>query len=69
MLLMHHLIAHKVWYHKCDSRGRGCYNSELTEHGGCAIWYNEMQVRFKNPLISFSHSVHKCLTCKDWVLH
>eukprot|EP00794_Sanderia_malayensis_P018921 gene18921-20825_t len=33
----------KVWYHKCESRGRGCYNTRLVEQGGCSIWYNEMQ--------------------------
>lgn len=33
----------KVWYHKCESRGRGCYNTALIDHGGCAIWYNEIQ--------------------------
>jgi len=33
----------KVWYHKCESRGRGCYNSKLLNQGGCAIWYDEVQ--------------------------
>nr|CAB3236898.1 ATP-dependent RNA helicase DDX1-like [Phallusia mammillata] len=32
----------KVWYHSnCNTRGRGCYNTELTDRGGCCIWYNE----------------------------
>ncbi|CAK8692162.1 unnamed protein product [Clavelina lepadiformis] len=32
----------KVWYHSnCNSRGRGCYNTDLTDRGGCCIWYNE----------------------------
>ena len=34
----------KVWYHKCESRGKNCNNTRLVEHGGCSIWYNEMQV-------------------------
>ena len=33
----------QVWYHKCPNRGRGCYNTQLLEDGGCAIWYNEQQ--------------------------
>ncbi|KAG5452564.1 ATP-dependent RNA helicase ddx1 [Clonorchis sinensis] len=32
----------QVWYHSnCPTRGRGCYNTRLVEHGGCCIWYNE----------------------------
>ena len=32
----------KVWYHSnCRNRGKGCYNTELTDYGGCCIWYNE----------------------------
>ena len=32
----------KVWYHSnCNNRGRGCYNTNLTDQGGCCIWYNE----------------------------
>ncbi|CAL1532900.1 unnamed protein product [Lymnaea stagnalis] len=35
----------KVWYHSnCNSKGRGCYNTNLTDHGGCCIWYNEPQL-------------------------
>ena len=35
----------QVWYHTCPSRGKSCRNTSLVENGGCAIWYNEMQVR------------------------
>lgn len=39
-------IPEKVWYHSnCPNRGKGCYNTQLVEKGGCAIWYNEPQVR------------------------
>ncbi|GFR65853.1 ATP-dependent RNA helicase DDX1 [Elysia marginata] len=32
----------KVWYHSnCNTRGRGCYNTNLTDYGGCCIWYDE----------------------------
>ena len=34
----------KVWYHSCPSKGKSCYNAELKEYGGCAIWYDEKQV-------------------------
>ncbi|CAG5135712.1 unnamed protein product, partial [Candidula unifasciata] len=35
----------KVWYHSnCSSKGRGCYNTNLTDQGGCCIWYNEPQL-------------------------
>uniref|UniRef100_A0A0B7AKG3 ATP-dependent RNA helicase n=1 Tax=Arion vulgaris TaxID=1028688 RepID=A0A0B7AKG3_9EUPU len=35
----------KVWYHSnCTSKGRGCYNTNLTDNGGCCIWYNESQL-------------------------
>ncbi|XP_077982085.1 ATP-dependent RNA helicase DDX1-like [Glandiceps talaboti] len=37
-------VPEKVWYHGCPSRGRGCHNTELTDYGGCCIWYNEMQL-------------------------
>ncbi|XP_066913617.1 ATP-dependent RNA helicase DDX1-like [Clytia hemisphaerica] len=33
----------KVWYHKCESRGRNCRNTRLLEKGGCTIWYDEMK--------------------------
>lgn len=32
----------KVWYHKCESRGRNCRNTKLLEKGGCTIWYDEI---------------------------
>jgi len=31
----------KVWYHKCDNRGKGCTNTKLVTQGGCTIWYDE----------------------------
>ncbi|OQR75005.1 ATP-dependent RNA helicase DDX1-like, partial [Tropilaelaps mercedesae] len=35
-------VDEKVWYHSnCHNRGRGCYNTKLTDMGGCCIWYNE----------------------------
>ncbi|KAL5021782.1 hypothetical protein ScPMuIL_000937, partial [Solemya velum] len=35
-------VKEKVWYHSnCSNRGRGCYNTNLTDVGGCCIWYNE----------------------------
>ncbi|XP_071864973.1 ATP-dependent RNA helicase Ddx1 [Bombus fervidus] len=36
-------VPEKVWYHGewCPSRGRNCYNTNLTDKGGCCIWYNE----------------------------
>ncbi|CAG5928137.1 unnamed protein product [Menidia menidia] len=34
----------KVWYHVCQNRGRGCYNTQLKEDGGCTIWYNEKEL-------------------------
>ena len=33
----------KVWYHQCPSRGKQCNNTNLTDHGGCCKWYDEMQ--------------------------
>jgi ATP-dependent RNA helicase DDX1 len=39
-------VKEKVWYHSnCSNRGKGCYNTNLTDRGGCCIWYNEQQVR------------------------
>lgn len=34
-----------MWYHGewCKSRGRNCWNTNLTDNGGCCIWYNEPQ--------------------------
>lgn len=38
-------VPEKVWYHSnCRNRGKNCYNTELVEQGGCAIWYNEVQL-------------------------
>ncbi|XP_071057993.1 ATP-dependent RNA helicase DDX1-like isoform X2 [Pseudochaenichthys georgianus] len=34
----------KVWYHVCTNRGRGCYNTQLKENGGCTIWYKEKEL-------------------------
>ncbi|KAI4475543.1 hypothetical protein M0802_015111, partial [Mischocyttarus mexicanus] len=36
-------VPEKVWYHGewCHSRGRNCHNTNLTDQGGCCIWYNE----------------------------
>lgn len=37
-------IPEKVWYHSnCASKGRNCFNTNLTDRGGCCIWYNEPQ--------------------------
>lgn len=38
-------VPEKVWYHSnCRSRGKNCFNTNLVEHGGCCIWYNEVQL-------------------------
>lgn len=35
-------VKEKVWYHSnCNNRGKGCYNTNLTDYGGCCIWYDE----------------------------
>uniref|UniRef100_A0A1I8PRU1 ATP-dependent RNA helicase n=1 Tax=Stomoxys calcitrans TaxID=35570 RepID=A0A1I8PRU1_STOCA len=36
-------VPEKVWYHGdwCKTRGRNCYNTNLTDNRGCCIWYNE----------------------------
>ncbi|XP_023221949.1 ATP-dependent RNA helicase DDX1-like [Centruroides sculpturatus] len=37
-------VPEKVWYHSnCSSKGRNCWNTRLTDEGGCCIWYNEPQ--------------------------
>lgn len=36
-------VPEKVWYHSCPSKGKNCWNTRLTDSGGCCIWYNEMQ--------------------------
>ncbi len=35
----------KVWYHGqwCKSRGRGCYNTKLTDVKGCCTWNDDMK--------------------------
>lgn len=39
-------VPEKVWYHGewCKTRGRNCYNTNLTDVRGCCIWYNEKNV-------------------------
>ena len=51
---------YKVWYHKCESRGKNCNNSRLLEQGGCSIWYNEMQVSETNFVFKY---------IKKYILH
>ena len=36
-------MPEKVWVHGqwCKSRGKNCYNTRLTDRGGCCIYYNE----------------------------
>lgn len=36
-------VPEKVWYHGewCSSRGRNCWNTNLTDVKGCCMWYNE----------------------------
>ncbi|KAF5287984.1 hypothetical protein FQA39_LY15566 [Lamprigera yunnana] len=38
-------VPEKVWYHGewCQSRGRNCWNTNLTNVKGCCMWYNESQ--------------------------
>jgi len=38
-------VPEKVWYHGqwCQSRGKNCYNTNLTDVKGCCMWYNEPQ--------------------------
>jgi ATP-dependent RNA helicase DDX1 len=39
-------VPEKVWYHGqwCSSRGKSCWNTNLTAQKGCCIWYNEPNV-------------------------
>ena len=39
-------LPEKVWFHGewCKSRGRNCFNTKLTDRGGCCIYYNEPQL-------------------------
>lgn len=41
-------VPEKVWYHGqfCQTRGKGCSNTNLLERKGCCIWYNEQVVSF-----------------------
>lgn len=36
-------VPEKVWYHGqwCNSRGKNCWNTNLTDVKGCCMWYNE----------------------------
>lgn len=36
-------VPEKVWYHGqwCSSRGKNCWNTNLTDVKGCCMWYNE----------------------------
>ncbi|EAA13221.5 ATP-dependent RNA helicase Ddx1 [Anopheles arabiensis] len=36
-------VPEKVWYHGqwCSSRGKNCWNTELTDVKGCCMWYDE----------------------------
>ncbi|GIY53024.1 ATP-dependent RNA helicase DDX1 [Caerostris extrusa] len=48
-------VPEKVWYHSnCSSRGKNCWNTQLTDRGGCCIWYNEPQ---------FLADIEEHLTC------
>lgn len=31
----------KVWYHTCTNKGKGCSNREVTDKGGCTVWFDE----------------------------
>jgi len=48
---------HKVWYHKCESRGRNCKNTKLLGNGGCTIWYDEIGVRNFSFIYSIGYFV------------
>ncbi|XP_035714704.1 ATP-dependent RNA helicase Ddx1 isoform X2 [Folsomia candida] len=39
-------VPEKVWYHGqwCSSRGKNCWNTNLTDRKGCCVWYNEQQI-------------------------
>ena len=40
----HVAIKGVIRYHTCASRGKSCANTKLVDQGGCAIWYNELEV-------------------------
>ncbi|VDP01604.1 unnamed protein product [Soboliphyme baturini] len=37
-------VPEKVWYHQCNTRGKGCNNTTLVEQGGCGLWLNETEM-------------------------
>jgi ATP-dependent RNA helicase DDX1 len=37
-------VKEKVWYHKCNNRGKGCNNRSDPNEGGCTEWYNESEL-------------------------
>lgn len=47
-------VPEKVWFHGewCPSRGRNCRNTDLTDRGGCCVWYNEPRVSGVNLKLS-----------------
>lgn len=55
-------VPEKVWYHGewCSSRGRNCRNTNLTDNGGCCIWYNE-----KNLLAEIEEHLNVTITQVD----
>lgn len=46
-------VPEKVWYHGewCSSRGRNCWNTNLTTVKGCCTWINEKTVIFSFPIL------------------
>lgn len=55
-------VPEKVWYHGewCKSRGRNCWNTNLTDVKGCCVWYNEPQVKkFISKLKSYRYYAKK----------
>lgn len=61
-------VPEKVWYHGewCSSRGRNCWNTNLTTEKGCCIWINEKTVRniFQNQPETFNQSTNSCFFSK-----
>lgn len=37
-------VPEKVWYHSNCRNNRNCHNTNLTDRGGCCIWYDELQL-------------------------
>lgn len=57
-------VPEKVWYHGewCSSRGRNCWNTRITDEGGCCIWYDEPRV----SIHIYNHpSSHVGRTCSN----